>query len=244
MPPVWKLMGVLKPLEIWAPMGLIMEPEEGKGAMAEACTGAGRGVLAKERLFRDVMLLRRLLVRSLAYNIKPGKIYHKSTWTSIRWMFGCHLGVGGSRLFCRLWCQWLLVPQFGCLLLLLRQTLFLLQSQWHLQTRRRWYIRSWTMVKWGTVPCPYPIRLRGWCCWPILFPVNCSSAKDIINLKTRKDWTELLQHRDRNRQLMCVQQTASSLTWFPVLGWLLGSSDGVPGFEMLMLLLEETIALA
>lgn len=77
-PPVWKLMGALKPLEVWAPMGLIMEPEDGKGAMVEPCTAAGRGVLAKERLFRDVMLLRRLLVRSLACNTKPGKIYHES----------------------------------------------------------------------------------------------------------------------------------------------------------------------
>lgn len=31
-----------------------------------------------------------------------------------------------------------------------------------------------------------------------------------------------------------------SLTWLPVLGWFLGSSDGFPGFEMLMLLLEDT----
>lgn len=74
MPPVWKLMGVLKPLEIWEPMGPIMVPEEGKAAMVEPCTGAGRGALARERLFRDVMLLRRLLVRSLACNIKSGKI--------------------------------------------------------------------------------------------------------------------------------------------------------------------------
>lgn len=77
--PVWKVVGGLKPLEIWAPMGPIMVPEEGKAAMVEPCTGAGRGVLPKERLFRDVMLLRRLLVRSLACNIKSGKIYQENT---------------------------------------------------------------------------------------------------------------------------------------------------------------------
>lgn len=79
MPPVWKPMGVLKPLEIWAPMGLIMEPEEGKDAMVEPCTGAGRGVLAKERLFRDVMLLRRLLVRSLVCSKKQVRFIMKAT---------------------------------------------------------------------------------------------------------------------------------------------------------------------
>lgn len=97
-------MGVLKPLATWAPMGLIMEPEEGKEAMVEPCTGAGRGVLAKERLFRDVMLLRRLPVRSFAYNIIPGKIYHEISCASDRSMFGRHLGVGGGRLFGCLWC--------------------------------------------------------------------------------------------------------------------------------------------
>lgn len=55
-------------------MGPIMGLGEGKAAMVVPCTGAGRGGFAKERLFRDVMLLRRLLVRSLVCNIKWRRI--------------------------------------------------------------------------------------------------------------------------------------------------------------------------
>lgn len=47
-----------------------MGPEEGKAGMVVPCAGAGRAVLAKDRLFRDVMLLSRLLVRSLVCNVK------------------------------------------------------------------------------------------------------------------------------------------------------------------------------
>lgn len=92
MPPVWKLMGGLKPLEIWAPLGPIMEPEEGKAVMVEPCTGAGRGALAKERLFRDVMLFRRLFVRSLACNRRSGKIYREETPLSYRLTLGSSPG--------------------------------------------------------------------------------------------------------------------------------------------------------
>ncbi|KAG7225688.1 hypothetical protein INR49_012274 [Caranx melampygus] len=61
MPPVWKPIGGLKPLETEAPMEPTMGVEEGKAEMVEPCTGAGRAVLANDRLFSDVMLLRRLL---------------------------------------------------------------------------------------------------------------------------------------------------------------------------------------
>lgn len=69
-------MGWLKPLETEAPMGATIGVEEGKTEMVVPCTGAGRGVLAKDKLFRDVMLFRRLLVRSLVCNTKKSKIYH------------------------------------------------------------------------------------------------------------------------------------------------------------------------
>lgn len=65
MPPAWKPMDGLKPLETGAPMEPTMGPGEGKAAMVELCTGEGRAVLANERLFSEVMLLSRLLVRSL-----------------------------------------------------------------------------------------------------------------------------------------------------------------------------------
>lgn len=55
-------------------MGPIMGLGEGKAAMVVPCTGDGRAGFAKERLFRDVMLLRRLLVRSLVCNIKWRRI--------------------------------------------------------------------------------------------------------------------------------------------------------------------------
>ena len=57
-------------METGAPMEPTMGPEEGKAGMVVPCAGAGRAVLAKDRLFRDVMLLSRLLVRSLVCNIK------------------------------------------------------------------------------------------------------------------------------------------------------------------------------
>lgn len=41
-------------------------PEEGNADMVDPCTGAGRAVFAMDR---DVMLLSRLLVRSLVCNI-------------------------------------------------------------------------------------------------------------------------------------------------------------------------------
>lgn len=65
-------MGALKPLETGAPIEPSMGLGEGKAAMVVPCTGAGRAVLAKDRLFKDVMF-RRLLVRSLVCNIKWGK---------------------------------------------------------------------------------------------------------------------------------------------------------------------------
>lgn len=52
--------------------------EEGKPDMVELCTGAGRAVLAIDRLFSDVMLFRRLLVRSLACNGKSERVHHQS----------------------------------------------------------------------------------------------------------------------------------------------------------------------
>lgn len=63
-------MGELKPLETGAPMEPTMGLEEGKADMVAPCTGAGRAALAKDRLFRVVMLLSRLLVRSLVCNVK------------------------------------------------------------------------------------------------------------------------------------------------------------------------------
>lgn len=70
MPPAEKPICVLKPLDTGAPMEPIMGLEDGKPEMVELCTGAGRAVLASDRLFSDVMLFRRLLVRSLACNRK------------------------------------------------------------------------------------------------------------------------------------------------------------------------------
>lgn len=60
----------LKPLETGAPIEPIMGLEVGKADMVVPCTGPGRGVLARDMLLRDVMLLRRLLVRSLVCNVK------------------------------------------------------------------------------------------------------------------------------------------------------------------------------
>lgn len=51
--------------------------EEGKPEMVELCTGAGRAVLVIDRLFSDVMLFRRLLVRSLACNGKSERVHHQ-----------------------------------------------------------------------------------------------------------------------------------------------------------------------
>lgn len=53
-----------------------MGPGEGKADMVVPCTGAGRGELANDRLFRDVMLLSRLLVRSLVCDIRWRKFDH------------------------------------------------------------------------------------------------------------------------------------------------------------------------
>lgn len=63
----------LKPLETGPTIG----PEEGKADMVVPCTGAGRAEFAKDRLFRDVILLSRLLVRSLV--CKKNKSNNNST---------------------------------------------------------------------------------------------------------------------------------------------------------------------
>lgn len=70
MPPAEKPMGALKPLDTGAAMEPIIGLEEGKPEMVELCTGAGRAALAIDRLFNDVMLFRRLLVRSLVCKIR------------------------------------------------------------------------------------------------------------------------------------------------------------------------------
>lgn len=83
MPPAWKPIGGLKPLETEAPMGPIMGLGEGKAAMVVPCTGAGRAVLPMDRLLREVMLLSRLLVRSLVCkrkkNISTKELCNKNT---------------------------------------------------------------------------------------------------------------------------------------------------------------------
>lgn len=62
MPPVWKLMGELKPL-LTGPM-VPIPPMLGPDGKAEEMVPLGPEL--SERLFRDVMLFRRLLVRSFA----------------------------------------------------------------------------------------------------------------------------------------------------------------------------------
>lgn len=71
MPPVWKPIAGLKPFETEVPMEPTIGPEEGNVDMVDPCTGAGRAVFAMDR---DVMLLRRLLVRSLVCNITSSMI--------------------------------------------------------------------------------------------------------------------------------------------------------------------------
>lgn len=77
MPPAEKPICTLKPLDTGPPMEPIMGLEDGKPEIVEFCTGAGRAVLASDRLFSDVMLFRRLLVRSLACNRKIKMVHHK-----------------------------------------------------------------------------------------------------------------------------------------------------------------------
>lgn len=84
MPPAWKPIGGLKPLETEAPMGPIMGLGEGKAAMVVPCTGAGRAVLPMDRLFREVMLLSRLLVRSLVCKRKE-KHQHQRALQQKHW---------------------------------------------------------------------------------------------------------------------------------------------------------------
>lgn len=86
---------------------------------------------------------------------------------------------------------------------------------------------------------PYSVWLRCRWCRAVLFAVETAAAEDVVDLKAGKDQTESAQHRKilKNEVNSCCPR---SLTWLPELGVLLVSSDGCPGFEMLMLLVEET----
>lgn len=192
------------------------------------------------------MLLRRLLVRSLACDTKPevrfirkGREHQTVLCPGVTWALeveDCLAACGASG------CWFLSLAACSCSFAkrcFSSSVSDTCKCGVHLRNEPE---QNRLKVKRGAASPPYPVRLRGGrCrCGAVLLPVDRSSTKDVIDLKARRGRTELLPRRDRKKCLMC----SSSLTWFPELGWLLGSSDWFPGFEMLMLLLEEGISIS